>query len=93
MIVKEWIVFKHASLRSSRFELLFFQKQPLFYIKKLFWQISQNSQENTCVGGSFYQRSWSTVWMIIEKEIPARVFSFAFCYFFQNTFRRLLLLF
>ena len=33
--------------------------------KKIFWKISQNSQENTCVGVSF----WSKIIFLISKHI------------------------
>ena len=44
-------------------------------VKKLFLKISQNSQENTCVGASF-----------IKKETQTQVFFCEFCEIFKNTF-------
>ena len=47
--------------------------------KKLFLEISQNSQENTCARASFLIK-------LIKKEILAQVFSCEFCEISKNTF-------
>ena len=44
-------------------------------MKKLFFEISQNSQENTSVGVSFYKKSI----FFIKKETLAQVFFREFC--------------
>ena len=46
-------------------------------VKKLFLEISQNSQENTCGRACF---------LIITKETPVQVFSCEFCEVSKNTF-------
>ena len=48
-------------------------------VKKVFWEISQNSQENTCAGASFLIK-------LIKKETLAQVFSCEFCEIYKNTF-------
>ena len=47
--------------------------------KKLFLEISQNSQEKTCARVSFLMK-------FIKKETLAQVFSYEFCEIFKNTF-------
>ena len=49
-----------------------------FSLKKVFWEISQNSQENTCA--SFFFNNF------IKKEALAQVFSCKFCKIWKNTF-------
>ena len=49
-----------------------------FSLKKLFWEISQNSQENTCASLFFNN--------FIKKEALAQVFSCKFCKIWKNTF-------
>ena len=50
--------------------------------KKVFLKISQNSQENTCVGISFLIKACN----FIKKEAPTLAFSSEFCEIFENTF-------
>ena len=45
-------------------------------VKKVFLEISQNSQENTCASVSF----------LMKKETLAQVFSCEFCEISKNTF-------
>ena len=47
-------------------------------VKKVFLEISQNSQENTCARVSFS--------FFIKRETLTHVFSCGFCEMFQNTF-------
>ena len=47
-------------------------------LKKVFLEISQNSQENTCARVSFY--------LNCKKETLAQVFSCEFCEISKNTF-------
>ena len=60
------------------------------FVKKVFLQISQNLQENTCARVFFLN--------FVKKEAPVQVFSCEFCESFKNTFlyieqlQRLLLL-
>ena len=57
-------------------------------VKKMFWKISQNSQENTCARVSLFliklQASFSINY--IEKEALVQVFSSDFCKTFKNIF-------
>ena len=49
------------------------------FVKKMFFEISQNSQENTCVRVSIKK-------VFIKKETLAQVFSCEFCEISKNTF-------
>ena len=51
--------------------------------KKVFWKISQNSQESTCARTSVVAKLQADV---IKKEILAQVFPYEFCDIFKNTF-------
>ena len=56
-------------------------------VRKLFLEISQNSQENNCVGVSFLMKSYKPeACKFIKKETPTQVLSFEFCEVFKNTF-------
>ena len=50
-------------------------------VKKVFLEISQTSQENTCVRVSFLIKSF-----FIKKDTLVQVFSCKFCEIFKNTF-------
>ena len=50
-------------------------------MKKVFLEISQNSQENTCAGVSFLIKLRA-----IKKETSAQVFSCEFCEISKNPF-------
>ena len=50
--------------------------------KKMFLDISQNSQENTCTKVSFL----GTAFNFIKRETLAQVFSWEFCEISKNTF-------
>ena len=50
--------------------------------KKMFLEISQNSQENTCTRVSFLIKACN----FIKKETLAQVFSWEFCEIFKNIF-------
>ena len=55
-------------------------------VKKVFLEISENSQENTCAG-VFSKQSWRPQTSnFIKKETLAQVFSCEFCKIFKNTF-------
>ena len=53
--------------------------------KKLFVEISQNSQGNTCARVSFLIKLQET-WKLIKKETLVQVFSCEFCEISKNTF-------
>ena len=59
------------------------QKQPP-KVWKLFLEISQNSQENTCVRVSFLVKLHASATLL--KKTLAQVFSCEFCEISQNTF-------
>ena len=53
----------------------------MFYVKKVFFKISQNSQENICAKASFLIKFNSWFWKLLQKlirKIPA-ISSFFFC--------------
>ena len=54
-------------------------------VKKLFLEISQNSQENTCTRASFFTKRHEA-WNFIKKETLAQVFSYEFYEISKNTF-------
>ena len=53
--------------------------------KKVFINISQNSQENTCAKASFLIK-FPEVCKFIRKDALAQVFFYEFCEIFKNTF-------
>ena len=56
------------------------------FIKKVFLNISQNSQENTCLGDSFSKKSRPQTCNFAKKESLLHVFSGEFCENFKSTF-------
>ena len=52
-------------------------------MKKVFLEISQNSQESTCVRVSFFDKISNN---FIKKETLPKVFSYECCEIFNNTF-------
>ena len=54
-------------------------------VKKVFLQISQNSQENTCARASFLIKLQNSS-RFIKKEALVQVFSYEFCEIFMSTF-------
>ena len=54
-------------------------------VKKVFLEISQNSQENTCVRVSFFNKV-AGAYSFIKKETLAQVFSCEFCEISKKTF-------
>ena len=54
-------------------------------VKKVFLEISQNSQENTCAAVSFLIKLEAAC-NFIKKETLAQVFSIEFCKICKNTF-------
>ena len=48
-------------------------------VKTVLLEISQNSQENTCVRVSFFNKVASVSLQFIEKEALAQLFSCEFC--------------
>ena len=54
--------------------------------KKVFLEISQNSQENTCARVSFLIKLQAETCNFIKKETLAQVFSCEFCEISKNTF-------
>ena len=71
-----------------------------FSVKKVYLEISQNSQQNTCAHSKHFEsrpkflqknkvsalNSVSTARKCIEKETPTQIFSREFCKNFQNIF-------
>ena len=55
-------------------------------VKKIFLNISQNSQENTCARGSFLIKLQSWNLQLFKREILAQVFSCEFCNYLRTTF-------
>ena len=55
-------------------------------VKKVFLEISQNSQENTCARVSFLIKLQDSGCNFIEKKTLAQVFSCEFCDISKNTF-------
>ena len=55
-------------------------------VKKMFLNISQNSQENTCARCSFLIKLQSWRLQLFKREILAQVFSCEFCKLFKNSF-------
>ena len=55
-------------------------------VKKVFIEISQNSQENTCARVSFLIKLQASASNFIKKETLAQVFSCEFCKISKNTF-------
>ena len=54
--------------------------------KKVFLEISQNSQENTCARVSFLIKLYASACNFIKKETLAQVLSFEFCEISKNNF-------
>ena len=65
------------TLRNSR---------PDVFCKKVFLEISQNSQKNTCARVSFLIKLQAQPCNVIKKETLAQVFSCEFCQISKNTF-------
>ena len=57
-----------------------------YSLKKVFLEISQNSQENTCVIVSFLIKLQAWACKFIKKETLAQIFSCEFCGVSENTF-------
>ena len=55
-------------------------------VKKVFLEISQNSQENTCARVSFLIKLQVSACNFIKKETLAQVFSCEFCEISKNIF-------
>ena len=55
-------------------------------VKKVFLEISQNSQENTCARVSFLIKLLPEACNFMKKETLAQVFSCEFCVISNNTF-------
>ena len=56
------------------------------FVKKVFLEISQNSQENTCVRVSFLIKLQTQACNFIKKETLLQVFSCEFCEICKNNF-------
>ena len=56
------------------------------FVKKVFLEISRNSQENTCTRVSFLIKSQAEACNFIKKQTLAQVFSCEFCKISKNTF-------
>ena len=57
-----------------------------YSVKKVFLEISENSQENTCARVSFLIKSQASARNFIKKETLAQMVSRAFCEISKNTF-------
>ena len=55
-------------------------------VKKMFSEISQNSQENTCTRASFLIKLQVSAWNFIKKEALTQAFSCEFCGILKNSF-------
>ena len=55
-------------------------------IKKVFLEISQNSQENTCARNHFLIKLQAKAWNFIKKESLTQMFSCEISKIFKNTF-------
>ena len=55
-------------------------------MKKVFLEISENSQENTCARVSFLEKLQAGACKFIKKETLAQVSSCEFCKITKNTF-------
>ena len=55
-------------------------------VKKVFLEISQNSQENTCARVSFFNKVAGKACNFIKKESLTQVFSCEFCEISKNNF-------
>ena len=55
-------------------------------MKKVFLEISQNSQENTCASLFFNEVAGLMPATLLQKETLAQVFSCEFCEISKNTF-------
>ena len=55
-------------------------------LKRVFLEISQNLQENTCTWDSFFNKVAGLGLNVIQKEFLAQVFSCEFCEISKNTF-------
>ena len=67
--------------------LLIYLTLEVFCKKKLFLKISQISQENTCVGVSFFNNvAGPQACTFIKKRLQHRCFSAKFAKFFKNTY-------
>ena len=57
-------------------------------VKKMFLEVSQNSQENTCARVSFLIKLQTEACNFIKKETLTQVFSYEFCEISKNIFFR-----
>ena len=55
-------------------------------VKKVFLEISQNSQENTCARVSLLIKLPTKAWNFIKKETLTQVYSCEFCEISKSTF-------
>ena len=55
-------------------------------VKKVFWKIPQNSQENTCARVSFLIKLQASACTFVKKETLAQVFSCEYCKILKSTF-------
>ena len=56
------------------------------YVRKVFLEILQNSQENTCSRVSFLIELQASTCNVIKKETLTQMFFCEFCEIFKNTF-------
>ena len=82
---KGQIISKRMALQNYIF-LTSRSRQQRCSVKKVFLEISQNSQENTCVRVSFLIKCRPKACNFIKKDTLAQVFSFRFCEISKNTF-------
>ena len=76
-----------VSLYLHIYTVLYGKKQLLGgSIKKLFLKISQNSQENNCIGVFFNKLAGLRSATLLKKEIPTKYFSCKFVKFLRTAF-------
>ena len=60
--------------------------RPECSVKEVFWETSQNLQENTCVRDSFLIKLWTTACNVIKKELWHRCFPVNFAKYLRTPF-------
>ena len=81
-----WDVFPWESAVFEYVETTNRSSRPEVFYKKVFLEISQNSQENTCARVSFLIKLHTKANNFIKKETLTQMFSSAFWEIFKNTF-------
>ena len=89
-ILRKWFTLlkKLDLVKTLSLRLRYYQKQPpeVFCKKKVFLEISQNSQKNICARASFLVKLQASACNFVKKEALAHVFFCEFCEISRNTF-------